>query len=557
MQRPSFVIGVMGALLIALSAHAQRGNGSDPQDPLAGALQQSNVYVGKTRRSTVDASALQALTDRAPADRPLKIAVVSELPSTGRQFGTRDAYTQALHKYLGLGRGTLLIETQHGVSAATDAVPGAQITQILRSHADQLQNDPVVGIRQAVAELDAAANGRSVASEGSSGVPNAASPDGDAGPQEQPMPGGGFDPWWLLLPVGVGGAALWVGSRAVKKRREMQEALIPVNRLRGEVVNGVTYADSYLDLLPASPEATAAREAREQAASLYEQAIQQVRRAQSVADYGRAQALLEQAKVQVDLCRQKIDVATGGTGFAVAVEGSDYKATPAGSNGLPTSLAAPLLPGLRAEDIPPSERAACFFCSRPARITDLTPVEIAIDGKRRKVLACTDDVRIIQQGATPQIRTVTVNGRPAPWYSAPLYDPYRDYARTEVVYAPAYGGYYEGDGFAEGLLLGSLLSPPIYPAPYPIFVTPDGDYTSSFADAAPPVYDAGGPYDAGGVDFGGNDPGVGGVDFGGADAGGVDFGGGDSGSDFGGSDFGGSDSGSDFSSGDSGGGGDY
>src|SRR5690242_20141892 len=122
MRSTHLLIWMSFALSIAVIAQAQRGNGSDTQDPLARALQQSSVFVGRTLSGTVDADALKALTTREPADRPLKIAVVSQLPSAGRQFGTRDRYTKALHDYLGLGRGTLIIVTQRGVSAATDAI---------------------------------------------------------------------------------------------------------------------------------------------------------------------------------------------------------------------------------------------------------------------------------------------------------------------------------------------------------------------------------------------------------------------------------------------------
>ena len=108
-----------------------------------------------------------------------------------------------------------------------------------------------------VGDLDAAANGQA----NTAPAPANMAPNGSMIPQEQPVPGdGSTSPWWLLIPVGaVGGVALWAGSRAGKKRREMQEALAPVNRLRGEVVNGISYADTYLDLLPDSSEATAAR----------------------------------------------------------------------------------------------------------------------------------------------------------------------------------------------------------------------------------------------------------------------------------------------------------
>jgi hypothetical protein len=539
------VLWILCLLSLALIAPVMAQRGSSPfatSDPLAKALQQSNVYVGKTLRSQIDEGALRAIADRAPAERPLKIAVVTQLPETGRQYGTRDRYTKALHDYLGLGSGTLLITTHNGTSVATDALTRQQISQIVQQNAPYIQNDPVDGIRRTVDAIYARPPTMPAQAPALNNAP---------GPFRQPPPetGGGLSDYWWLLPVAGVGGAFWLGKKAADKRRAMMAAMQPVKRLHREVVEGISYADNYLDLLPASDDATAARQARQEAAALLEQAKSYARSARTPDDYRRAQALLEQAQEQVAACRKHIDVATGGTGVAVAVEGTDYKATPATA-----TQAAPVLPNIHPEDIPENERAACFFCSRPARITDLTPVTITLNGQRRKVLACADDVRIIQNGATPEVRTVEENGRSIPWSQSRAYDPYRDYDRYPPVYAPGYGS--NDGGFFTGLLLGSLLSPPI-PMAYPVFVTPSGYATNDWQAADPnyiPDQSAGYGSDDGLAGVGGADFfGVGGDNSGdSSDFGNADFGG-DSGGDFGGGDFGGSD----FGGGDSGGGGDY
>jgi uncharacterized membrane protein YgcG len=570
------VVGVVG-LLLPLPMIVR---GQETQDPLAKALQRDDVYVGKTRRSQVNATALHALTSIAPHDRPLKIAVVTELSASGKQFGTRNEYTKQLHDWLGLGRGTLIIVTGRGVSAATPAVAEDRITTILKRYALSIQSTPMAGLKQTVAALDAAAKGQGAPAPVAStkDAPPSPMPQGGANPMGQHISDTGF-PVLLLVPIGaVGGLLLWAGSRAAKRGHALGEARLPVERLRGEVVTGISYADTYLDLLPESPAANTARTARQRAAELYEQAAQRARQAHTPEDYGRAQALLESAKEATDECRKQIDVATGGTGFAVAVEGTDYRATPATSAGTAASQAAPVVPGLRAKDIPPAERGACFFCSRPARISDLTPITIALNGQRRKVLVCADDVRIIQHGATPEVRTVTVNGRPLPWFSARQYDPYRDYNTTYVSYMPGYGGFYDGSGFTEGLLLGTLLSEPT-PMPYPMFVMPDGQVADSWQAAQSPMVEDGST-DVGGTDFygtdnlennnqndnyngsdysAGTDTNVGSVDFSNDSNNSVsDFG--SSSTDFGSSDSGGTDfsgGGSDFGGSDSSGGSDY
>jgi len=92
-------------------------------------------------------------------------------------------------------------------------------------------------------------------------------------------------------------------SMTATNRRAMEEARLPLQRLRGEVVEGITYADTYLDLLPPSGEREAARQQRQDAAGLLEQAKGFARAARKPEDYGRAQALLEQAKNSADACR--------------------------------------------------------------------------------------------------------------------------------------------------------------------------------------------------------------------------------------------------------------
>jgi hypothetical protein len=533
------------------------------QDPLAQALQGSGVYVGKALRSQIDGGALERITQQEPQDRPMKIAIVNELPQSGRVYGNRAAYTKALHDYLGLGRGALLIVTKNGTAMATDALRAGEVNDILRRNSSAIQNDPVQGIQRTVNDLDAAVGG--------------AGPGQGQGAGPAPASDQGFPGWLIGVPLLIvgGGAAIWASQRAAKKRKAMQAARIPVERLRGQVLEGLTYIDTYLDLLPPSEDATTARNERQRAATLLEQAAVFARIATTPDAYGRAEALLEEANQATDRAKANVDRATGGTGMAVALDGTEYKATPVNPNGTPNMQAAPILPGLNAEDIPLSERAACFFCSRPARITDLTPVTVAISGQRRKVLACTDDVRTIQQGATPAVRTVQESGQAVPWYRSTSYDPYRSYGYT-VGYDP-YNGYGYGGGVIDGLFLGAMLSQAA-PVAYPVFVNNDGYATADpgqamMPDNTPELQNAGSAdfFGAGGSDFGGDSGGYGNdnsgsdfasgndaADYGGNDSGSSDSGGWDSGGDSGGWDSGGGDSGGgDFGGGDSGGGGDY
>src|SRR5579871_5811463 len=124
----------LGLLLFCVLPGSARGQDLSvfAEDPLAKALSQNDVYVGKTLRNRVDTKALQLLTTPDPRFGHLKIVVVSQLPDTGKQFGTRDAYTSALHRYLHMDRDILLVVTGKGVSVSSNALPSDQITRIVQ-----------------------------------------------------------------------------------------------------------------------------------------------------------------------------------------------------------------------------------------------------------------------------------------------------------------------------------------------------------------------------------------------------------------------------------------
>src|SRR5262249_54093032 len=157
-------------------------------------------------RSQIDSGALERIAQREPSDRPMKIVVVKELPPTGRVYGTNARYTKALHDYLALGRGTLLVVTQSGPVMATDALPSGRIDEILKRNVGAIQRNPVRGIESTVADLDASVSGK----------PLSELPPGAGTPQ----PDQGVSGWLIGIPlVAVGGAAVWASRRAARKRK--------------------------------------------------------------------------------------------------------------------------------------------------------------------------------------------------------------------------------------------------------------------------------------------------------------------------------------------------
>jgi uncharacterized membrane protein YgcG len=154
----------------------------------------------------------------------------------------------------------------------------------------------------------------------------------------------------------------------------------------------------------------------------------------------------------------------------------------------------------------PGRRPMCFFDPRHGMSVDDVSWAPPDGGPSRMVPACVDDVRKIDQGLQPDMRTVQD----------------RSGARVQYVnagFAPAYwGGFGYGGAMLGGFLLGEALASP------PVLINEYGYGDPGYSD---------GRDNFGGGDFGGD----GGNDFGGGDFGGGDYGGGD----FGGGDFGGGD----------------
>ena len=176
---------------VACSALAQTGSSAFSNDRLARVMRQHRVEVSPSLRSRVDVNALRRLV--ASGTPAARIAVVASLPESGRQFGTRDGYTRALHDYLGMGNGILVIETRKGVSAISSDLRPADVHAILVQNLSQLQSDPLAGMQAILPALRHAALHPGTAAKSATALPAVA----PAAPAPQPEAGGTF--LWVVL----------------------------------------------------------------------------------------------------------------------------------------------------------------------------------------------------------------------------------------------------------------------------------------------------------------------------------------------------------------------
>ncbi len=517
-------------------------------DPIARALKKNDVYVGGTQWHRVDIAKLVQLTENNPYGLRVKVAVVSNISADGGLFKSRNSYTRALHKWLKLGDGVLIVVTSHGVSLSTSDLSTSQINSILHHNATLLKTDPNQGVTQIIGSV--AAQEQQDAAEN---VATQQQPYSNPPAQYSGQFGFGINPdrstswqdnspyvknpvhsnefWFVILflvlcPIGF--AALLNVTIGSTNRERISGSSIPqlsetplvtvqqVEQLHKFVIENLAFIDNYLDLLQPSEYAQSARQARDSAAVLDNQGTQLLSHHNDV-DIDRAQCLLEQACDYVTACRTAINQATNGTGVAVGLDGTPTGLVPVESETFEAGTDNTMF-----ADIPQNERGACFFCSKPARLAQLTPLNIVVNGQRRKVLACADDVRIVEGGSTPKIRMVEVQGKQVPWYRSPGYDPYRDYYSGAAYYSPIT---FSNAELHADIVAGTPVRTCNDPVSYPIFV--NSSCSSQRVPSAsqpvhmntPPILETGGATASGAIS--GNAVDVGGASSSGGGTGGV------------------------------------
>ncbi|HXG23444.1 MAG TPA: hypothetical protein VNJ09_02725, partial [Chthonomonadales bacterium] len=214
--------------------------------------------------------------------------------------------------------------------------------------------------------------------------------------------------WITILMLAGGAVVAWIIMRRIAMARALAARREPLERLKSDVISQMNYLEdsaSHLD----EERAAQVREARIAAGTRLDEAARMMVRPRNEQDLLRAQTLLDQA--QTELAR--------GRAIAEGREGSPTV----------TTLAPRTETSARVDwsQVPEDERGACFFCSRPELLINLTPVTVNLDDRPQKVLACRDDLETIKTGQMPMIRAFNVDGRYVPWYAESRYDPYRDY----------------------------------------------------------------------------------------------------------------------------------
>ena len=530
----------------------ERMRGNNP-NLLINALSSDDVVVSPGMMSLVDKAAVQAAVEAA---RPTQVKVLA-VGRTGN-FPSREALADDLRKRLDMPRdGVLIVATPKGVSASSARLNRKQMAAAFQKAGVDVAYGKG-GLTAAIIASVQAVTGK-VVSEQRQTTNTAAG----------------------VIGLGLLGGGGFLAYRAYRKRKALADVVEPLEQERRKVLEHLSYADGYLDLLPKGADGDEAKRLRASAFEKYDTATGILKSAKTPDDARKAGPLLEQSEAEMISCRQAIDKATGGTGVVMGLSTvPDISTTETKAQRFIKTE------NLRTEEdrrqmqaeldsIPANERGVSFFSGQPLPSSELVPVTIVVQGKKRTVMASREEAATIARGETPEVRAFRDDsGQYVPWYEYRSYDPYRDYYGNR--------GLFSGSDFVSLYLLSQLMGPGMYGG-----YGPWGYGGYGWGMPVPPPtwggwgwgggYTSGDYYGAGGA-YGGYQGSQDGGNYGGApqydatpdNAGGMDFFGStyneqggnfddvstDSGSSF---DFGGSDSGggADFGGGDFGGGGDW
>ncbi len=370
-------------------------------------LASGNVFVVPPLRNKVDAAQLEQVASEAS---PLKVKILVVKGLGG--YKSREALAEDMRKRLRLDENAVVIvATPKGVSGSSGRLSNKQINQAVQDAGI----DTVLAQQGPTAMIASAT--RAVVSKSRT---------------DRSTDTGGLIGGLAVVTIGVGGFLL---VKRAKREAELRNARGRVETRLRDVVADLSYADGYLDLLPASEDATMARRLRASAFEKYDTASGLMKTGKTVQEIDQALPLLQNAKQELVECRKAIDRATGGTGVAMSVPDLPDLATDVEKarryRAAEEIRSAEERARMQQElaNLPEEERGVSFFSGQPLPSSLLVPVTIVIAGHKRTVMASPEEAAQIRKGHVPSIRSFRdpMTNQYVPWYEYRDYDPYRDY----------------------------------------------------------------------------------------------------------------------------------
>ena len=407
-------------------------------------LESTGVWVAPEMQGTADANTISR--EIKSINRPVKVLVLDRLPSDPDlnrlpDDRARASFTRGTYSFLNIPDGLLIVVTgsPRGI-AAYDGYNDTTLQTIVKNSAKTFNTKGyAAGIGEIVRAWDA--------SESSS------ERTGTMG---------------LLFIIGAPAAGVWYLVRRGKKKREEETVQLhdETRELSSQLAPQYEKLDSDFEfaiVAEADPDRKRQlQEARATAGSAFSAAMKQTNVAEDYNSLAGARTGLMQAQNQMKRARNILEGKPedegiyeapapqfGGGRMAGAFANqnnaqNDYEIEPIGAD----------YPGAR------PGYALDFFTSQPVPINEMVPVDIDVNGQRRRVWASRDSAQRAMSGQA-QVATVPYQGQQVPWYGAPQqYNPWNDFGSTMLqmmamnmminsLFHPAYSTvhhYHHGDG---------------------------------------------------------------------------------------------------------------
>lgn len=419
-------------------------SGVSQSQEISRALTQTGVYVAPSMLSKADPSQIaQAIQG---SSLKTNVVVLDGLPPNARSVS---ALAQAVHNFMSLGDNGLMIAVAgRSVGVYGGGLDKTTLNEIAKSAAKTFDSE---GYAQGVAQIARMADEEKA--RGAAGTRNLG---------------------LLLVGVPVGGFLLYKRHANKLREEEAAQARVQARDLSNKLAPQFEKLDSdyeYALLAETDPNRKAAlQEQRARAGEAFSASMKRLGAAQNGSDFIATVAALQAAQMQMQRARNVLENKPENDGVqAPSGDGAPHMSTHARGNITQTPPDVIEVPPLGA-DLPGARQgyALDFFTSQPVLRNEMVPVDLEVNGQKRRVWASRQSAQNALAGQ-PQIATVNNGGQQRAWFDVPQYNPWQNFGSTMLqmmtmnmllnsmmghsyAFGGGYGGYggYSGGWFDSG-----------------------------------------------------------------------------------------------------------
>lgn len=429
-------------------ASASGGGELSNQKEILTALQQSGVYVAPSMQNVANPTQIAQQVHEVGAPFTTNVLVVSSMPRRYRSIGQ---WAEAENRNLNLGNGLMIVVTSHDVGAYGANLAKAELQNTVQASAKTFTAE---GYPAGIAQITR------MASEAHSSNKS----------HQQSM-------IFLIIAIPAGIIIFLMQRRKKQSAQELGQIEGEANEVSAKIAPAFEKLDSDFEYALLAEKDPARKqlleERRDRVGQMFSGGMKQLQNATTAGDFLTARNALQATQVEMQRAHNILQRKPEDEGVQQL-----QAATPAASgSALPHHATGSPLPSANSGDvveIPPiganypgaqQDYALDFFTSQPVPIAQMVPVEIEVNGQRRRVWASPQSAQSALAG-NPQIATMNYQGQSRPWFDVPQtqYNPWHDFGSTMLqmmafnmmwdamtdrhsYYNSGWGGGYGGGGY--------------------------------------------------------------------------------------------------------------